>query len=225
MEFKDRLKQARKNMKVSQAKLAEAVGLDQTTISNMEKGKVRSTSKILAIANYLRVNPTWLSTGKGDMTSGLYSVDDLDAGSSNVTGEPFRIKSGSVPVKGAAQLGPGGYFEPLNYPVEEGDGHLLIESRDVDAYGLKVVGSSMMPRIKHHEYVVIEPNHSFVAGDEVLVCTTDGQCMIKVFLWLRDGQYRFDSINDDFEPLYVLEENVAHVHYVGAIVKPSRHMP
>lgn len=148
-----------------------------------------------------------------------------DDGSSNVEGEPFELKGGVVPVKGAAQLGPGGYFEALNYPVEQGDGYLKILSQDVDAYGLKVVGNSMMPRIKHHEFVVVEPNHGYVAGDEVLVCTHEGQCMIKIFMWLREGQYRFDSINDDYAPVYLMEDEVESIHYVGAIVKPSRHMP
>lgn len=148
-----------------------------------------------------------------------------DSSSSNVEGDLFELEGGVVPVKGAAQLGPDGYFEALNYPVGQGDGYLKIMSQDADAYGLKVVGNSMMPRIKHHEFVVIEPNHTYVAGDEVLVCTHEGQCMIKIFMWLREGQYRFDSTNDDYAPVYLMEDEVEIVQYVGAIVKPSRHMP
>ncbi|WP_233440458.1 S24 family peptidase [Modicisalibacter coralii] len=144
---------------------------------------------------------------------------------SNVSGEPFAIGMGRVPVKGIAQLGPEGYFEALDYPVEMGDGYIMIQSSDKDAYGLRVVGNSMKPRIKHNEYVIVEPNHDYVAGDEVLICTADGQCMIKTYIWLRDGQYRFDSINDDFEPLYLFEDQVDRIHYVGAIAKPSRHTP
>lgn len=156
----------------------------------------------------------WMDTG--------HEHDGIE---SNIEGEAFELKGGKVPVKGAAQLGPGGYFEALNYPVGQGDGYLNIFSQDADAYGLRVVGISMMPRIKHHEFVVIEPNQTYVSGDEVLVCTHEGQCMIKVFMWLREGQYRFDSINDDFAPVHLMEDEVECIQYVGAIVKPSRYMP
>ncbi len=67
MELKDRLKQARKARKMSQVKLSEASGLDQTTISNLETGKVLSTSKLVQIAHALRVDAHWLATGSGTM--------------------------------------------------------------------------------------------------------------------------------------------------------------
>ena len=67
MELKDRLKQARKARKMSQVKLSEASGLDQTTISNLETGKVLSTSKLVQIAHALRVDAHWLATGIGTM--------------------------------------------------------------------------------------------------------------------------------------------------------------
>lgn len=67
MELKDRLKRARKERKMSQARLSEATGLDQTTISNLETGKVLSTSKLVQIAHTLQVDAHWLATGKGEM--------------------------------------------------------------------------------------------------------------------------------------------------------------
>ena len=47
-------------------------------------------------------------------------------------------------------------------------GWLQIYSADRDAYGLKVKGDSMWPRIQSGEYVVIEPNTQVHTGDEVL---------------------------------------------------------
>ncbi len=67
MELKDRLKKARKARKMSQVRLAEVTGLDQTTISNLETGKVQSTSKVVEIAHELQVSSRWLATGEGDM--------------------------------------------------------------------------------------------------------------------------------------------------------------
>lgn len=158
----------------------------------------------------------WMDKDHG---SALQEID------SNVSGPPLPLREGRVPVIGTAQLGTDGYFDPMEYPVGHGDGYLLIYSDDEDAYGLKVVGNSMMPRIRHGEYVVIEPNHEFTAGDEVLVRTTDGQAMIKEFISCRDGQYRFQSINNDFEPIFIDEEQVECVQFMSAIVKASRYVP
>ncbi|MFO6248297.1 helix-turn-helix transcriptional regulator, partial [Pseudomonas aeruginosa] len=41
MELKDRIKAARKHAKLTQAQLAQRVGLDQTSISNLEQGKTQ----------------------------------------------------------------------------------------------------------------------------------------------------------------------------------------
>lgn len=144
---------------------------------------------------------------------------------SDVATEELSVVSGSVPVVGKAMLGPEGYFEAIDYPPGVGDGRLMVPSTDPNAYGLKVVGSSMMPRIKNGEYVLIEPNQPYMAGDEVLVKTFDGQAMIKEFMYFRDGYYRFESVNADVEPLIMPAESVEKIHYVAGILRSSRFMP
>lgn len=67
MELKDRLKAARKHAKLSQVELAKRAGVDQTTISNLERGKHRGTSHAISIATILGVSPRWLATGAGEM--------------------------------------------------------------------------------------------------------------------------------------------------------------
>ena len=131
-------------------------------------------------------------------------------------------KEGRVPVVGSAKLGSDGHFEALDFPVGHGDGYLHIYSDDPNAYGLRVIGDSMHPRIKNGEYVLIEPNKVFVTGDEVMVQTFDGRSMIKEFIYLREGVYRFDSVNQDHSPLHLDQENVSKVHLVGGILKSSR---
>lgn len=218
-EIGKRLRAARKAVGLTQKDVAHKIGVTFGAVSQWELGGTTPKGgNLMKLAQLYNVTPESL-VGDGKVTQ------HPSMSQSNVEGSPFPVRQGRVPVKGNAQLGPEGYFEAMSYPVEMGDGYIMIESSDVDAYGLRVVGNSMTPRIKHNEYVVIEPNHSYVAGDEVLICTTDGQCMIKTFIWLRDGQYRFDSINDDFDPLYLFEEDVERIHYVGAIAKPSRYSP
>lgn len=136
--------------------------------------------------------------------------------------ELLKVAIGQVPVVGKAKLGVDGYFEEMNYPPGHGDGFLLIGSTDPNAYGLQVEGNSMHPRIKHREYVVIEPNHPYISGDEVLVKTVSGSSMIKEFSYFRDGMYRFDSVNPSEKPIFLQPEEIELIHYVGGIVKSSR---
>ncbi|MBP3063681.1 helix-turn-helix transcriptional regulator [Pseudomonas chengduensis] len=112
----------------------------------------------------------------------------------------------------------------MDYPAGHGDGYIDISSTDENAYGLKVVGSSMHPRIKNGEFVLIEPNHPYQPGDEVLVKTKDGRSMVKEFIYLRDGQYRLDSINDGYPPIFIQADQVEKIHYVAAILKSSKHI-
>lgn len=139
--------------------------------------------------------------------------------------EALAVAEGTVPVVGKAMLGTDGYFEEMDYPAGSGDGRLLISSTDPNAYGLRVVGTSMAPRIKNGEFVLVEPNHTYVSGDEVLVKTIDGKAMIKEYMYCRDGLFRFDSVNPGNEPIYLPVDQVEKVHYVGGILKSSRFSP
>ena len=80
MELKDRLKAARKHAQLSQVELAKQAGVDQTTISNLERGKHRGTSHAIAIAAALGVSPRWLATGQGSMLEGRARIggDELE---------------------------------------------------------------------------------------------------------------------------------------------------
>ncbi len=159
------------------------------------------------------------------------TVEEPAAPYPNVEGQPdlfpeaLAVAEGTVPVVGKAMLGTDGYFEEMDYPTGSGDGRLLISSTDPNAYGLRVVGTSMAPRIKNGEYVLVEPNHRYMSGDEVLVKTIDGKAMIKEYMYCRDGLYRFDSVNPGNEPIYLPEDQVEKVHYVGGILKSSRFSP
>lgn len=127
-----------------------------------------------------------------------------------------------VPIRGYTQLGPDAIWEEVDYPAGLGDGYILWPSRDQDVYALKCVGESMRPRIRHGEYVIIEPNHSIQNGDEVLVVTTDKRVMVKIFAYKRDGLIQLQSINStEFEAFNLYEEQIEKMHYVAGIAKGS----
>lgn len=130
------------------------------------------------------------------------------------------IRDGYVPVIGEAILGVDGSVDMIEFRA----GWLRIYSGDKDAYGLKVKGDSMWPRIQSGEYVVIEPNTCVHAGDEVFVRTTDGHNMIKIMNKTRDGDYQFSSINSDHRPITLEYGQIDKMHFVSAIVKHTRYV-
>lgn len=62
-----RVKAARDKAGMSQARLAAAVGVDQGTISNIERNITANSPHLVRIAAALGVDALWLSSGKGDM--------------------------------------------------------------------------------------------------------------------------------------------------------------
>lgn len=68
-ELKDRLKLARKRRKLSQPQLADAVGMSQSNLSDLETGKSKGSGLLPQIAKELKVNALWLATGEGPMES------------------------------------------------------------------------------------------------------------------------------------------------------------
>lgn len=89
MEFKDRLKAARKHAKLNQTELAERAGLTQTSISDLERGKSKATAFVAQIASVCGVSPLWLAEGIGEMLKGIATFDDFVAAQDRVAFNPF----------------------------------------------------------------------------------------------------------------------------------------
>ncbi len=78
MEFKDRLKTARRHANLNQTELAERAGLTQTSISDLERGKSKATAFAAQIASVCGVSPMWLAEGVGEMLKGVEAEPSVD---------------------------------------------------------------------------------------------------------------------------------------------------
>ncbi|MCP1518722.1 phage repressor protein C with HTH and peptisase S24 domain [Pseudomonas migulae] len=231
-----RIKKLRKANGMSQQELAFACGWEsQSRIGNYERGtRQPNLQDLKKLSDALNVPFAELVAGAANQITqnliskgvSLYTRDRPPlhevANDQDVSSKAGRAKEGRVPVVGNAQLGNEGYFEALDFPPGHGDGYLNIHSDDPDAYGLKVTGDSMLPRIKNGEFVLIEPNKNYYSGDEVMVRTASGRTMIKEFIYLRDGMYRLDSVNAEHAPIHIAESDIMEIHLVGGILKSSR---
>lgn len=62
MEFKDKVREQRERLGMTQQELADALGYDsKSTVSKLEKGKMDlKQSQVKKLADVLRVSPSWL---------------------------------------------------------------------------------------------------------------------------------------------------------------------
>ncbi len=76
----DRLKQLRKELKLSQAAFAKSLGLSQSAIGDIESGRnALNERNFNAICREFNVNPTWLRDGVGEMFVTPSALDKLTA--------------------------------------------------------------------------------------------------------------------------------------------------
>lgn len=129
-----------------------------------------------------------------------------------------------IPVRWTAHVGQEGYWkQQLQHPASTPGGYINMPSRDRGAYAIRILGDSTHSRVRSGEYVVIEPEHALVVGEEVLIITKDGRNMVRDFLYQRDGQLAVQNIRG--ERLTLLESEIDAVHYVAAIAKSALYSP
>lgn len=207
MKIGTRIRDLRKKKGLTILQLATAINSDVGNISRLERNiQGYSENTLVKIAEALGVS-----------VADLFSENTTQADEIEYIG---AVPSGMVQVRGEAFLGVDGAVDM----IEEHNGWLRIYSDDKDAYGLKVKGDSMWPRIQSGEFVVVEPNTRVRSGDEVFVRTVEGHNMIKICNKTRDGDYQFTSINNSHKPITLSPEQVDTMHYVSAIVKPTKYI-
>ncbi|WP_349569442.1 XRE family transcriptional regulator [Azotobacter salinestris] len=213
MDLKDRIKAARRHSRLTQGELAERVGVTQTSISDLERGKSQTTSFIAQIAVACGVDALWLASGQGEMLPGKSS------GESTVEpGPPITSPWRSIRIVGTAQMGTEGYW----YQLDAADGYVEFPSKDPGAYALRLKGNSMAPAIKNGWVAVIEPNGQLIPGEYVMVRLHNDECMVKELLYVNDEEISLASVNDAYDRRTIPVEEIAQIHYVGAVCPPSK---
>lgn len=200
--------------------LADRLGLEND--QNITNWKSRGVPRryLMDTARELFVTADWLDTGKVADARPVVPLEELELH------EARKIRElNMIPVLGKAMLGDNGFFEVMDYPTGQGDGYLHAISTDPSAYAVRVVGHSMRPRIKDGEFVVVEPTKNPRPGDEVLVRTHSGRCLVKEFLYHRDGTYCLGSVNEEVGNIHINEEDVAVLHLIGGIYKAHMYFP
>lgn len=167
---------------------------------------------LLKIAGVLKVDPNEISPRL------MKTVRDT----ARRTGSKPQLRSVpiGIPVVGNTQGGPAKHWLETGHPAGFGDEYVDMISKDANAYALYVRGSSMSPRFREGDVILVEPSSTAEAGDEVVVRTTDGQVMVKTLVSNRNDQVILSSISQDHDRIVLRFSQIEFIHAVGAIVPP-----
>ena len=95
MNSQDRIRLARRHAGLSQAKLAEAIGVQRSAVSHWEspQGKNPSVDHLRAVAMVAGVTFEWLATGRGKMQLSEDAVlDSVSAADAILVEEPLELR-------------------------------------------------------------------------------------------------------------------------------------
>lgn len=153
----ERLKAARKRAKLTQAQVAEKVGVKQPTYQALESGKVEKTAFLTDFARVLGVSSEWLATGEGEMK---VSAININANVSSDVDIGFRL----VPVLNSVQAG------VFNCVFDDEYDEFLPVGRNIGkcAYWLKIKGQSMTPEFNEGDYILVDPEMQPTPSDFVV---------------------------------------------------------
>lgn len=193
------------------ADVAKYAGLAPSTYYDFERGSQRSSAKLGLIAEYLGVSARWLETGRGPKQSMVYG-GELEAGSG--IGGLSR-----VPIVGTTQAGPDITWLEEERPPGYGDEYLDAPSKDPRAYALRVRGTSMSPRMREGEVIMVSPSTEPRAGDEVVVCLRNGDVMVKGLVYCRGNEVALDSINNDHPRIVRSLDDIEFMHIVVGVFR------
>ncbi|MDM1019673.1 helix-turn-helix domain-containing protein [Acinetobacter sp. VNK23] len=236
-----RLKQLRKNLKLTQQQLADKVGVSKTSIIYWEKDEnVPKHESLMALSNALETTPDWLLSGKSEASLGLTPSKD------EVYISPIRFKSSyenkntvRIPIHKdvRASCGDGA----VNF-LEEITGYAEIDPDLLKMLGVKTkpeklriiysTDYSMWPTVAPDSPLFVDTTPvdttAMISGDVYIFLHSNFLRMKRVFVSYGDEKtVRLQSDNPDkkkYPDEVITKEQLNELSFVGrlesALVKP-----
>ena len=203
--FYERLRELMHRNSLNQTRLSELTGIDAGTISRWKtRGTTPKKGTLLKLSEALKC-----------------SVDEL-------AGEPATLNRGElaltqnsrlVPVVAVPLLGrvPAGIPEQIEEQVED---YVSFPGVSDGTYALRAHGESMVPSIRHDDFVLFRIDQDVRPGQVVVVNNEFGESMLKR-LKEKNGELWLTSDN----PEYPAVRPNAHYRIMGVVVRVIRDVP
>ena len=149
------------------------------------------------------------------------ALDDFYARVEDIIGDVNGPGLRPIPLISVTSAGLAETFTDQGYPVGGSDEKLDRPPNltDPNAYGLRVEGDSMSPRLMPGDIVVASPNSTFANADICVVKTVKNDVFIRKLLE-RENHYLLQAINPAFEPISLPKSETRFIHKV-VWIKPK----
>ncbi len=219
MLLKDRLKQARKQAKKTQAEVAEAVKMSQPAYQALESGKNQKSAFLPMIAKFLNVDVLWLTIGEGEEMLANSSVDN---GFNNVSFDVPTLRK--IPLLDFVQAG---LFCDVGYDGinPKGESYTTYESNKPECvFSLEVSGSSMTPDFNPGDKLVVDGSKAPYPGCYVIAQNGSHEATFKKYRAIgydEHGRETFELVplNPDFP---IMNSTQQEIRIIGVIVEHVR---
>jgi SOS-response transcriptional repressor LexA len=166
MNFGERIATARKSAKLTQKELADRVGISQTAIHKLEHGRSKMSRQTVSIALTCGVDPIWLETGRGDMSLGGVTPEEVASG--EIRRQPVYARLPLISWDEASRLctEPAESFHPTAVVA-----WLPIAPKTSDrSFALRVPDDSMEPEFREGDFIIVDPTLPGKHNQFVLAC-------------------------------------------------------
>lgn len=191
MDFSERLRQKRLELKLTQQQLANLVGVTKPAVSQWEKGESRiKPEHLFKLAAILKEDPKVLLSG-GVSSAG--KKDNISLIARPVAWVPVITLSVSHDYKNK---------------ILESDGRLPMPKEAVvheEMFFVSIEDDSMLPRYKPGDLLLIDPRKKPKPGDRVLAILPDGSNNIRRFMQPTLDTYLLSPLNELYAS-YLIED-------------------
>ena len=199
--FSDRLRQARKRKKLSQAELSRQLGVTQQAVGKWETG--RSTPDPVTVARLAELLDTTT-----DVLLGLQQPDFAPP-----VGQRTPYNESPIPVVGTVRAG----YGALAFEEDYGTEYACVKDPDNYFY-LVVKGDSMEPRIREGDLALVHRQPTLESGELGVLVYGEGEGTLKKFV-RRGNAIILQPFNPAYQPQVILGEDLERLHVVGKVVE------
>lgn len=202
--------------------LAEAMGYSARTIKRMMSGEVKLSKFAIGQMEKLVADGTHPLAKFGSVAERLLREDaaEYKAGrkgsglSNRPPGDGRALRVRRVPVIGWAKAGEAMDFED----VVEWDTAISLPVNDEKAFGIRVKGDSMSPRICEGDIVVVSPSEAPRNEKPAVVRLRDQGILLKQFHRLSATTFELRSLNPFYLPVAAAMTDVVWIYPVIATI-------
>ncbi|MFL1558607.1 S24 family peptidase [Pseudomonas sp. O11] len=219
--------------KVTQAALARACGVRAPSVNDWISGKTKTIEgqNLLIAADYLKVMPMWLATGKGPMRKGSDGGAQSGGRESNVVPIGSRRRSQDASFITIPQLDVAGSMGPGRVPPD----HIEV-IRDITVHldwlktqglsyskleNLAIIdgdGDSMEGTFRNGDALLVDRGITEIRTDAIYVFTLEGELFIKRLQRLTGGSLRMISDNPVYPAIMIEGDMLAKVHIQARVL-------